>query len=243
MAREWIKSDLINWLATQRQYRSCLVLSAVTPGLGYGEIDRAYLAVCHRLIYRCPPDYSDGWPIDFRSVGLDISACVRSIRERGYRYDIILVDPWHEYGASMRDLTEALSLVTDRGTIVVNNCLPRTGGWSGGTTSRAYLDFVLARTNVEYRTVDIEYGCGVIRERTSLARLCRWWPTSRKRKALIAQWRGLSSDFEKGRYVLQQDKTLLYNLRSLDDFIAEDRPPGALHDRWNWSKRTRTPRG
>jgi hypothetical protein len=187
-------------------------------------------------MYRCPLDYSDGWPIDFRSVGLDISACVRSIRDRGYRYDCILVDPWHEYGASMRDLAEALSLLTDRGTIVISDCLPRTaalaapdsiaGEWCG-TTSNAYLDFVLARANLEYRTVDIDYGCGIIRERSSLARLCRWWPTSRRRKALIAQRRGLGNDFSKTLCVLPQDRALLYNLRSLDDFIAEEQRAGS----------------
>jgi hypothetical protein len=235
VARESTKIDLINRLARQRRYRRCLILCAVTTGLRRGEIDRACLAVCHRLMYRCPSDYSDGWPIDFRSVGLDISACVSSIRERGYRYDIILVDSWHEYGASMRDLTEALSLLTERGTIVVNNCLPRAvelpgpsffaGGWCD-MISRAYLDFVFDRPTLEYRTVDIDYGCGVIRERPSLARLCRWWPTSRKRKALIARWRGLGNGFNKAFYVLQQDTTLLYNLCSVDDFLVEEQRTG-----------------
>ena len=72
-------------------------------------------------MYRCPSGYADELPIDFRSVGLDISDCVRVIRERGYRYDIILVDPLQEHGASMRDLTEALGLLADRGTIVVHD--------------------------------------------------------------------------------------------------------------------------
>ncbi len=232
MTREWSTNDLINWVALQRDCRSCLVLCAVPTELRYGEIHRADLAVCHRLIYRCPPDYSDHWPIDFRSIGLDISVCVRSIREQGYRYDIILIDPWHEYGASMRDLTEALGLLTDHGTIVVNNCLPRTaaerpvghfivGGWFG-PTYRAYLDFVFARPNLEFRTVDIENGCGVIREHSGLTRLLRWWPASRRRKTLIALWRELGSDFTKSAGVLHHSKTLLSNLRSLDDFIAEE---------------------
>jgi hypothetical protein len=224
------RSDLINWLATERGYRSYLELCTVTTGLRYGEIDRAYFAVCHRLMYRCPPDYADGLPIDFRSVGLDISDCVRVIRERGYRYDLILVDPLREYGASMRDLTEALGLLTDRGTIVVHDCLPPTtelavpnfiaGSWCG-VTCQAYLDFVFARANLEYRTVDIDYGCGVIRERSGLAKVCGWWRTSRKRKALIAGWHALGNDSNQTLRFLQSYKTLLCNLRSLDDFIAE----------------------
>ena len=228
---EWTKSDLVNWLAKQREYRSYLELSTATTGLRYGEIDRAYFAVSHRLMYRCPSDYADGLPIDFRSVGHDISDSVRVIRERGYRYDIILVDPLHEYGASMRDLTEALSLLTDRGTMVVHDCLPPTpelavpnfitGGWCG-VTYQAYLDFVFARANLEYRTVDIDFGCGVIRERSGLARVCGWWRTSRKRKALIAQWHALGNDSNKTFSFLQNYKTSLCNLRSLDDFVAEE---------------------
>jgi hypothetical protein len=238
VTRDWPISDLVNWLALQRGYRSCLASCSVSTRLRYGDIDRAQLAICHRLIYRCPPEYSDGWPIDFRSIGLDISACLGSIRERGDRYDIVLVDPWHEYGASMRDLTEALSLLTDHGTIVVNNCLFRTpaecpvshfiaGGWCG-PTSRAYLDFVFARPNLEFRTVDIENGCGVIREHSGLARLLRWWPASRHRRTLIALWRGLGNDFTKSVGVLQHNKTLLSNLRSLDDFIAEEQRASGL---------------
>ena len=231
VTREWTKSDLINWLLARREYRSYLELSTVTTGLRYAEIDRSYLAVCHRLMYRCPPDYADGLPIDFRSVGLDISDCVRVIRERGYRYDIILVDPLHEYGASMRDLTEALSLLTDRGTLVVHNCLPSTpelavpnfiaGGWCRATY-RAYLNFVFARANLEYRTVDIDHGCGVIREKSDLARVRAWWRTPRKRKALIAQWHALGNDCSKTLDFLQNYKTSLCNLRALDDFIAEE---------------------
>jgi hypothetical protein len=215
LASAWTKSDLINWIATQREYRSYLELCTVTTGLRYKEIDRTRLAVCHRLMYRCPSGYADELPIDFRSVGLDISSCVRVIRERGYRYDLILVDPLHEYGASMRDLTEALGLLTDRGTIVVHDCLPPTAELAGpnfrvgdrcGLTHRAYLDFVFARANLEYRTVDIDYGCGVIRARSGLARVRGWWGMSRKRRALIAQWHALGHDSNKSCSFLQSQR-------------------------------------
>jgi hypothetical protein len=240
----WTKTDLINWIASQREYRSYLELCTVTSGLRYREIDRNCLAVCHRLIYRCPSGYADELPIDFRSVGLDISECVRVIRERGYRYDIILVDPLHEYGASMRDLTEALGLLTDRGTIVVHDCLPPTAELAGpnfsagdwcGVTYQAYLDFVFARANLEYRTVDIDYGCGVNRARSGLARVRGWWRMSRRRRALIAQWNALGHDSNKTFNFLQSHKTLISNLRSLDDFIAEEgrrfSPPGLAAQR------------
>jgi hypothetical protein len=228
--REWTKSDLINWLATQRQYRSYLELCTVTAGLGYGEIDRGYFEVCHRLMYQCPRDYADGFPIDFRSVGLDISESVRVIREQGYRYDMILVDPLHEYGASMRDLIEALSLLTDRGTMVVHNCLPPSAELAIPNlsadgrcmTSQAYLDFVFARANLEYQTVDVDSGCGFIRARSGLGRVSEWWRTSRKRKELIEEWHTLRNDARKTSSFLQSHKTLLCNLQSLEDFFQEE---------------------
>ncbi len=166
-----------------------------------------------------------------------LTVASRVIRERGYRYDIILVDPLHEYGASMRDLTEALGLLTDRGTIVVHDCLPPTAELAGpnfsvgdwcGVTYQAYLDFVFARPNLEYRTVDIDYGCGVIRARSGLARVRGWWRMSRKRSALIAQWPALGHDSNKTFSFLQSHKTLLSNLRSLDDFFAEEGRSRAL---------------
>ena len=192
MRTEWSKSDLINWIARQRGYRSYLELCSVTTGLLYGKLDRTYFAVCHRLMYRCLPDVTDSMPIDFRSVGLDISDCVVSIRQAGHRYDIILVDGFHEYATSMRDLTEALSLLTDNGTIVVHDCLPPAaelavpnliaGAWCG-VTYKAYLDFVFARTNLEDRAVDIDFGCGVICRHSVLMRPFQMAPSVAKTRS------------------------------------------------------------
>jgi hypothetical protein len=183
-------------------------------------------------MYRCPPEYTDSLPIDFRSVGLDISDCLRLLSYRGYLYDAILVDPFHEYAPSMRDLSAACSLLTSRGTIVVHDCLPPTtelavpdfipGNWCG-VTYKAYLDFLFARSNLEFCTVNIDYGCGVIRKRSGLARLCGWSRFSRQQRALIAEWQTLGNNFDQTFNFFQKNKTLLCNLRSLEDFITDER--------------------
>jgi hypothetical protein len=61
--------------------------------------------------------------------------------------------------------------LADGGVLVVHDCLPVSelaaspnrveGDWNG-LTYKAYLDFVLARDDLDYCTVDVDYGCGII---------------------------------------------------------------------------------
>src|SRR5450759_1992585 len=148
----------------------------------YGAIDRARYSICHRLMYRCPAEFNDGLPIDFRSSNLDISECAKAVRAGELKYDVILVDPFHEYEPSARDLSEAVNLLSSAGTIIVHDCFPRDatiavpeyidGDWCG-VTYKAYLDFVLARQDLIFCTVDTDYGCGVIRRNVSLSMVQR----------------------------------------------------------------------
>src|SRR5688500_630622 len=115
MSRSWRKAELINHLAEIHSYGRYLELCTPTTGGFYARIDRTRL-LCHRLIYRCPAGFSDGSDIDFRSPDLDISTCLHEIDERQLRYDIILVDPWHEYESSWRDLNVAFELLDPAGT-------------------------------------------------------------------------------------------------------------------------------
>lgn len=73
---------------------------------------------------QCPDDFSDGMPIDFRASGPDIGYYIRQLIERPFRYDVILVDPWHEYQPSYDAIAAALELVAERGTIIVHDCFP-----------------------------------------------------------------------------------------------------------------------
>lgn len=231
MPGEWTKAALINRIALHRRYRSYLEICSVTTGHRYGEIDRSILTNCHRLMYRMPEGHSDGMTIDFATAGLDTTGCIREIRARRLRFDIILVDPWHEYDASMRDLRDALSLLKPRGTIVAHDCLPpsedlasptyRTGDWAG-LTYKAYLDFVTARPEIDYRTVDIDFGCGVIRTRALLARLLERMRASDERKALTAEWNALGDNFSATFRFMQEHKLTLCRLRSIEDFIRDE---------------------
>jgi hypothetical protein len=127
----WGKTDIIKFLSKLRDYRTYLEICTPTTGTQFAKIDQSRFDVCHRLMYRCANDYSDGLNIEFRAPDLDISQCLADIDRNGFRYDIILVDPWHEYESSLRDMQAALGFLTDSGSIVIHDCLPPTTTSSG----------------------------------------------------------------------------------------------------------------
>jgi len=167
------KMDIVALLAQQKPGARYLELCTPTTGNDFNSLERRNLSVVHRMMYRCHPDYSDGGKIDFRTKGLDIKPCIDQFRGGGHRYDIILVDSWHGYHTSARDLRVAYGLLKPGGFMVVHDCFPVTleqttpmfirGAWCG-QTYRAYLNFVCARPGLTYCTVDTDFGCGVIRK-------------------------------------------------------------------------------
>jgi len=220
----WNKADLINRIAELRGYRSYLEICNARSGNRYGEIDPKVLTTRHRMVYRCPPGHSDGEPIDFSTEGLDTAECFRAVRGHRAAYDIILVDPWHEYATTQRDLADALSVLSEHGTVVVHDCLPPRedltrmpfiGGEWCGVTYQAFLDFVVQRS-LEYRTVGIDFGCGIIRNRSAAT------VPSAQRKALLEAWGALGDDDAGAAFRFMRQHQALWNVVELQDFIREE---------------------
>jgi len=160
------KTEIVNALARKRGFSSHLEISSGTTGNHFADVDRTQLTTCHRLMYRCPDDYSDGLEIDFRTRGVGISPFFDEVRHRDTKYDIMLLDSSHTYECSMRDLSYALSALVDGGILVVHDCDPP---GESGVAYAAFVDFVLDRDDINYYTVDTDFGCGVIKKRCSLA--------------------------------------------------------------------------
>jgi hypothetical protein len=235
------KVDIVDRLAALNGYRSYLELCTPTTGLFYARVRRSSFDVCHRLMYRCPDDFDDGMDVEFRSADRDIAECLEQIRKGRLRYDIILVDPWHEYDTSLRDLTEAFELVREGGTLVVHDCLPPTeasanpdglwdpvaGGWAG-VTHRAYVDFVSGRRGLTYYTIDTDWGCGVIRKlggaadptgapsasQADMGALRGW------RDWVVARWSAVGPHHRRAYRFLQRHRYTLLNLVTVDEFLA-----------------------
>jgi hypothetical protein len=224
------KMEIVGHLATRHGLSRYLELCTPTTGRLYDRLDRNVLTTAHRLIYNCPEAFDDGLDVDFRTEGFDIDTCLAEIRIRGQRYDIILVDPFHDYACSLHDLAAAFGLVEPGGFLVVHDCLPSSramaapeyshGEWCG-VTYKAYLDFVSHR-KLDYRTVDTDYGCGVIRKpapRDMLAGAGRSSSATRDH-GLWQEWHAIGNDFERAFGFLEAHKEPLLRLVRADEFLA-----------------------
>jgi hypothetical protein len=228
LSLEWNKAHLINHLAGVHGYRHYLELCTFMSGGRYDEIDRAKLPTCRRLMYRCPDDFDDGLTIDYRSATLDIGECLKTISQEGRSFDIVLVDSWHEFEPSWRDLVEAFRLIRADGMLVVHDCLPPrlevtvptyiTGEWCG-VSYQAYVDFISQRHDLAVYTVDTDYGCGVIRKLAG--------PSPQSATAagaeLLADWRSKRSDSKEAFAFFHEHKQVLLNLITTDEFFVRER--------------------
>ena len=219
------KMEIIGHLAARHGFIRYLELCTPTTGMLFDRLDRNVLTTAHRLMYNAPPDHDDGLAVDFRTEGLDIGPCLSVIHASGQRYDIILVDPYHDYACSWRDLAAAFELVEAGGCLVVHDCLPPdramaapeydVGSWCG-VTYKAYLDFVSSR-NLDYQTIDADYGCGVIRKpgprdvgADRSARDDRLWQ----------EWHAIGNDFDRAFSFFETHKVALLRLIAPHAFLA-----------------------
>ena len=180
-------------------------------------------------------------PIDYRSPDLDIAEALGAIKREHLTFDTALIDPFHEYGTSWRDLDEGIKLIGPGGALVVHGCLPprrelvsptyTEGDWCG-VTYAAYIDFVSERDDLDFYTVATDYGCGVIKKRGPSGRLgdtiARPWfrafgGADAERRDLLAAWRGTANDGDARFDFFQQHQTALLNLISVDAFLACER--------------------
>ena len=165
------KTDLIHLISNRLKLRNYLELCTPTAGRRYGEIDRARFRTARRLMYTCSTEFDDGLPIDHKIADLDIEDAVTELKLSADKVDICLVDALHTYDFTIRDLTCAYEILADGGVLVVHDCSPMTEAEASpifapcdwcGESYRSYLDFVFTRSDLDYCTVDVDYGCGII---------------------------------------------------------------------------------
>jgi hypothetical protein len=141
------------------------------------------------------------------------------MQQSAQRYDIILVDPYHDYQSSWRDIETAFRLLTDDGMLVVHDCLPPRGGdlispvfvpgaWCG-LTFVAYVDFLMTH-DVVFQTVDCDFGCGVIAK----TRRGGGFPN-----ALRTAWTAARHNPERALKLLRNESDALLHLRTPHRFL------------------------
>jgi hypothetical protein len=221
------KSDIINALAAKHGFRRYLEICTPTTGTEFAKIDRGILPFAHRLMYACPFSHTEELPIDYRtrdrSSNKIIDMMVKTFRAPFY--EIALVDSYHSYECSIRDLIGASLVLRENGIVVVHDCAPddpelsqpefRAGRWFG-VSYAAFIDFVLQRRDIAYYTVGTDSGCGVIFKNPGLSAFA---PPAIDRDKLEFEWRCATGEAE--RYaVYEQHRAALLNLISPDEFLA-----------------------
>jgi len=87
------------------------------------------------------------------------------------KYDLICIDPFHEYDTSKKDLYLFYSFLSDKGVMVCHDCFPlnkllaaptfKTGDWCGETYV-AFIDFAYHNDHLFYGLLQIDTGIGLI---------------------------------------------------------------------------------
>jgi hypothetical protein len=90
------------------------------------------------------------------------------------------------------------------------------GEWSG-VSYRSYLDFVLARDDLDYCTVDTDFGCGIILKNRSLEMGRTMVPP--RDPILAAQWFRVHNDDQSAFDFLSKNRTQLLRLVTARDFV------------------------
>jgi hypothetical protein len=92
------------------------------------------------------------------------------------KYDLIVIDPYHEYNVSYNNFNLLLSFLNDDGCIISHDCYPtklklstpifKMGDWCG-QTYLAFIQFAYNNPHLFYAILNIDTGIGIINKRQS----------------------------------------------------------------------------
>jgi SAM-dependent methyltransferase len=222
---EFNKTDLIHLISKRLKLRNYLELCTPTAGRRYGEIDRARFYTARRLMY-IATGFDDGLPIDYKIADFNIEDAVTELKLSADKVDICLVDAFHTYDCTTRDLKFAYELLADGGVLVVHDCSPPNEAWASptfascdwsGESYRSYLDFVLNRDDLDYCTVDVDFGCGVIFKNRTADMVRTVEPK------IVAEWFEVHNDSQLALNFFFEHRAKLLRLMSGKDFVRRFR--------------------
>jgi hypothetical protein len=168
---EWNKVDVVHHLADVFGYRRYVEIATPTTGRRFNELDRRRLPVRHLMLYRCAGMTRERLFARLATTEPASAPLFEKFVRTGEAYDVALVDPHHTYACSRYDIEHTLAAVRDGGAVVVHDCRPPRrdmaapefeGGEWCGVTYKAFIDVVLDRGDLDYVTVDTDFGCGVL---------------------------------------------------------------------------------
>lgn len=151
--------DLINYLVEQNNYQRYLEIGV-----------QDYYCNCDKIKadYKYAVDPSPRNKCDF----IGTSDAFFGQHDPAEKFDIIFIDGLHHSDQVLKDINHSLNILEEGGTIVVHDCLPEReieqfkhvveGSWTGDVW-KTMVHLKGTRADLEIRTVDHDWGCGIIR--------------------------------------------------------------------------------
>lgn len=225
------KFDIINAIGRQLGGTRYLEICTPTTGFRFSSVKNTVFGVRHRALYNCPAAHDDGAAITFRTpyaTSHDMLRALAATLSPEERYDIVFVDPFHEYHQSVLDLNGALSLLKSDGVLVVHDCNPPNasiaapemsdGLWCG-VTYKAFVNFLIGNRFAGHCTVDADFGCGVIFN--TEAAVPEAWRGAGVSPAMARDWALMRDDDTRRFGFFEHHRHALLNLVTPDAFRAE----------------------
>ncbi len=153
------RTEIINTLIKKNNYKRYLEIGVNTPAQpGY-----SHTSIQVETKHGVDPNVDT----NFRMTSDDFFA------QNKERYDIVFVDGLHTFEQAYKDIINALTCLSENGTIVVHDCNPRreitqravraSSVWHGDVW-KAILKLRMENPNVTVYTIDADEGCAIIQK-------------------------------------------------------------------------------
>lgn len=209
------RTGLINYLIKKNNYTSYLEIG-LAEGLNYRQIQCEYKESVDPFIQKDHIRY-DAQFIDTLPDGIANILTYRLTSDEFFaqnkkKYDIIFIDGLHEQYQVMKDVINALDAITERGVILVHDCLPeseeaqlvprRQATWNGDVWKGVA---ELIKQGMIMKVIDTDYGIGIIRKTDNIDKV---------------EFRPLVSTLTWQDY--SENKAALLNIVSEKEFLKND---------------------
>jgi len=163
----------INDLINSNKYNSILFIRTPTTGnwLDYIISENHNITRLYYNTLNVPFKKNDYCKLYKSSIIVELNNLEKKLKEINNTYDLIVIDPYHEYKVSYDNFNLLLSFLKNDGCIVSHDCCPNNvnsstprftfGSWSG-QTYLAFVKFAYNNSELFYTILNIDTGIGII---------------------------------------------------------------------------------
>jgi len=154
---EHSRTSIINYIIEQKKYRSYLEIGIRNPWQNFDLI-------------KCNFKHGIDPAVNHPQVSRMTSDAYFSSHDD--KYDLVFIDGDHTMNGVIKDVANALIYISERGTIVMHDCFPKTEGTQGdeitedvwhGSAWKVFASMRMTMSNLSMYTCEADCGCGIIR--------------------------------------------------------------------------------